>query len=147
VTNHKTLNPVRISTLRPEQARTILLEIPAEREQVLLVRSLTGHIAARTDLTLVDLGDLRLAVDEACGLFLLDARFDATDRALRCRFEERPGLLRIQISAPVPPGMRPDLHDIGWIMLGALMDEVSWCTADGIGTITLVKRLTAVDAR
>ena len=145
--DHKTLNPTRTNTPHPARTRTILLEIPAEREQVLLVRSLTGHIAASTDLTLVDLGDLRLAVDEACGLFLLDARFDATDRTLRCRFEERPGFLRIQVSAPIPPDMYPDLHGVGWIMLGALVDELSWYAADGMGTLTLVKQLTAVGSR
>ena len=145
--NHETLSPARINTLRPARTRTALLEVPAEREQVVLVRSLTGHIAARTNLTLVDLADLRLAVDEACGMFLLDTHFDATGSSLKCRFEERPGLLRIQISAPVPPDMHPDLHDIGWMMLGALVDEVSWHTADGMGTLTLVKRLTAVETR
>lgn len=147
MTDHETLNQSRISTLHPARSRTIVLEIPAEREQVLLVRSLTGHIAARTNLTLVDLADLRLAVDEACGLFLLDARIDATGRTLRCRFEEQPTLLRIDISAPIPPDMGPDLHGIGWIMLSALVDEVSWSTENGIGTLTLVKRLMEVDTR
>lgn len=145
--NHETPGPARINTLRPAQTRTILLEVPAERDQVVLVRSLTGHITARANPTLADLSDLRLAVDEACGLFLLGTHFDATGSSLKCRFEERPGLLRIQISAPVPPDMHPDLHDIGWMLLGALVDELSWHTVDGIGTLTLVKCLTAMDAR
>jgi serine/threonine-protein kinase RsbW len=120
-------------------AQAVVLAIPAEREQVVLVRSVAGHIGARLGLSVAQLTDLRLAVDEACGLFLLSPRFDAD--VLECRFEQEPGTLRVTVSAAVPASLVPDLDDIGWLMLDALVDELSWRVADGTGTVALVTRV------
>jgi serine/threonine-protein kinase RsbW len=121
--------------------RTVVLTIPAERGQVVLARSMVGHIAARLGLSVADLTDLRLAVDEACGLFPLSADFGGFDESLECRFEERAAALRITVCAPLSPTVQPELDGIGWIMLGALVDELSWLVVGSIGTVALVKDL------
>jgi serine/threonine-protein kinase RsbW len=119
----------------------VVLGIPADREQVVLVRSVAGHIGARLGLSVAQLTDLRLAVDEACGLFLLSPEFGGAGETLECRFEQRPDALRITVRARVPETLEPDVDDIGWIMLGALVDELSWQVVDGIGTVALLVRL------
>jgi serine/threonine-protein kinase RsbW len=121
----------------------VLLSIPAEREQVVLVRSVAGHIAARHGLSIADLTDLRLAVDEACGMFLLSPDVVRVADTVECRFEERPETLSITVSTAVPEGFEPDTEDVGWIMLGALVDELAWRVADGTGEIALTKHLNA----
>ena len=126
---------------------TVALSIPGDRDQVVLVRSVAAHIGVRLGLTVEELTDLRLAVDEACGVFLLSPEFGGLGEALDCRFEELPGddgtcgTLVVTVSAPVSPTLGPDEDDIGWIMLGALVDELTWRTENDLGTVRLVKRL------
>ena len=122
-------------------AGPVVLGIPADRDQVTLVRSVAGHIGARLGLSVAQLTDLRLAVDEACGLFLLAPGFPKADAMLECRFEQQPDALRITVSALVPDDLAPDLDDIGWIMLDALVDELSWESAEGVATVSLLTRL------
>jgi serine/threonine-protein kinase RsbW len=124
----------------------VVLAIPADREQVVLVRSVAGHIGARLGLSVAQLTDLRLAVDEACGLFLLSPAFGGAGEVLECRFEQQAGALGITVRAPVPATLEPDVDDIGWIMLGALVDELSWQVVDGVGTVTLLVRLAVREA-
>lgn len=127
---------------RLPRPRTVVLSIPADREQVVLVRSVAGHIAARLGLSVAELTDLRLAVDEACGLFLLSPGFETAGELLECRFEEQPDALSVTVSAPLPPSAAPDVDDIGWIMLSALVDELTWKSEQGVARLTLVKHLT-----
>ncbi len=126
--------------------RTVVLSIPADREQVVLVRSVAGHIAARLGLSVADLTDLRLAVDEACGLFLLSPGFGSSGELLECRFEEQPAALAVTVSAPAASSSDPDVDDIGWIMLSALVDELTWKVEQGVARLTMIKHLTARDS-
>ena len=133
--------------IRGSALSTVVLSIPADRDQVVLVRSVAAHIGVRLGLSVAELADLRLAVDEACGVFLLAPGFGGLGETLDCRFEELPGdadgpaTLSVTVSAPVGPTLGPDEDDIGWIMLGALVDELSWRVGDGVGSVRLVKRL------
>jgi serine/threonine-protein kinase RsbW len=130
---------------RLTKPRSVVLSIPADREQVVLVRSVAGHIAARLGLSVAELTDLRLAVDEACGLFLLSPGFGAAGELLECRFDEQPGSLSVTVSAPAA-AEQPDVEDIGWIMLSALVDELTWKAEHGVARLTLVKHLSARDS-
>ena len=121
----------------------VFIEIPADRLYVVLARSAAVHIGAVLHLGITDVTDLRLAVDEACALFLLHPAFpDGAAVGLACRFAAYPGQLRVTVRAPVPPGFAPDTEGIGWIMLGALVDEIAWTREHGYGTVTLTKRFT-----
>jgi serine/threonine-protein kinase RsbW len=134
-------DPIDPAAGQPEPAGTVVLGIPADRDQVTLVRSVAGHIGARLGLSVAQLTDLRLAVDEACGLFLLAPGFPKAGATLECRFEQQPEALVITVSALVPEDLAPDLDDIGWIMLDALVDQLSWHSADGVATVSLLTRL------
>ena len=121
----------------------VFIEIPADRLYVVLARSAAVHIGAVLHLGITDVTDLRLAVDEACALFLLHPGFpDGAAVGLACRFAAYPEELRVTVRAPVPPGFAPDTDGIGWIMLGALVDDLAWVRQDGFGTVTLTKRFT-----
>ena len=121
----------------------VFIEIPADRLYVVLARSAAVHIGAVLHLGITDVTDLRLAVDEACALFLLHPAFpDGAAVGLACRFAAYPEHLRVTVRAPVPPGFAPDTEGIGWIMLGALVDDIDWTREHGYGTVTLTKRFT-----
>jgi serine/threonine-protein kinase RsbW len=120
----------------------VVIEIPADRLYVVLARSAAVHLGSVLHLGITDVTDLRLAVDEACALFLVNPAFpDAREVGLACRFEAYPKELRVTVRAPVPPDFAPDTEGIGWIMLGALVDDLSWSREDGHGVLTLAKRL------
>jgi serine/threonine-protein kinase RsbW len=128
----------------------VFLEIPADRLYVVLARSAAVHIGAVLRLGVTDVTDLRLAVDEACSMFLLHPAFPespAAETGLSCRFEAYEDELRVTVRAPVPPDFAPDTETIGWIMLGALVDDLSWKHADGYGTVGLVKRIESPKAK
>ena len=121
----------------------VFIEIPADRLYVVLARSAAVHLGSVLHLGITDVTDLRLAVDEACALFLLHPAFpDTRDVGLACRFEAYRSELRVTVRAPVPAGFVPDTETIGWIMLGALVDDLAWTRQDGFGTLTLTKRIT-----
>src|SRR6266568_2831262 len=94
---------------RPEERRPeppgppVLLVIPASKDYVVLVRSAVGHLGARIGLTMEELGDLRLAVDEACALLLLPDEFGVTGAVLECLFTETGDGLDIAVSARAAP--------------------------------------------
>ncbi|HTJ66981.1 MAG TPA: ATP-binding protein [Actinospica sp.] len=127
------------AALLPESE--VFIEIPADRLFVVLARSAAVHLGAVLHLGITDVTDLRLAVDEACALFLLHPAFpDGGAIGLACRFAAYRDELRVTVRAPVPPGFAPDTDGIGWIMLGALVDGLAWERQDGFGTVTLTKR-------
>jgi serine/threonine-protein kinase RsbW len=120
----------------------VVIEIPADRLYVVLARSAAVHLGSVLQLGITDVTDLRLAVDEACALFLVNPAFPgAREVGLACRFEAYPRELRVTVRAPIPPDFAPDTEGIGWIMLGALVDDLVWSRQDGYGMLTLAKRL------
>src|SRR5215470_8100154 len=66
----------------------VVLTMPADKNYVALVRSAASHLGVRAGFTMAEITDLRLAVDEACGLFLLPDEFELTGHELRCVFIE-----------------------------------------------------------
>ncbi|HEX2497295.1 MAG: ATP-binding protein [Actinomycetes bacterium] len=118
--------------------------VPADKTYVALVRSAASHLGARLGLTMQELTDLRLAVDEACGLLLLPGEFDTTGAELHCRFDEYPDRLAVTVSAEASESA-PDVDGFGWNVLSALVDELRWSYQDGWARVELVKRATAAE--
>jgi serine/threonine-protein kinase RsbW len=97
------------------------LRVPADARFVAVLRSVTAGLAARCDLTLDEIEDLRLAVDEACALLLPHAR---PDTSMTTRFALYPDQLDLSISVAAEPDAVPDRGGFGWTVLCALADEV-----------------------
>ena len=80
----------------PEQQRpngdAVEVRIPADVVYVSTLRLTAASLAARCDLTIDDIEDLRLAVDEACALLLPHASQTST---LDARFELHTGRLTV----------------------------------------------------
>lgn len=118
----------------------VLLSIPADKDYVVLIRSAVGHLGARLGLTMEELGDLRLAVNEACALLLLPEEIDAGGATLDCRFAEEDGALHVAVSADAERGAAPQVGGFGWNLLSALVDELEWSNERGRAEVRLVKR-------
>lgn len=123
------------------------LAVPAAAPHVALVRLAALHVAGLVGLDVGRAADLRLAVAEACGQFLqaVPSGSPAARRAaVEIRFERERGSLRVTLRGPVPPGW-PEPEGLGWLLLSALVGDLRWAQAGGVGTLTLVERLPAVD--
>jgi serine/threonine-protein kinase RsbW len=117
------------------------LRLPADATFVTLVRAVTTALGARCDLTLDQIDDLHLAVDEACALLLPHAEEGSM---LTARFRLDAGRIEFRASVPAAAGSRPDRSGLSWAVLSALSDELR-TSADGHElSVTVVKQRVAL---
>ena len=130
-----------------EPQRLAVLTFAADKDYLALARMTAMHVAGLLGLPIGRVTDLRLAVDEACSVFLagpsgpsapLLAPGRQSAATLTLRFERIAEDLRIAVSGPAPL-RRPDEDDLGWTMLCALVGEPRWEARDGLGTLTLTE--------
>jgi len=119
------------------------VRIPTAVVYIATLRLTAASLAARCDLTIDDIEDLRLAVDEASALLLPHA---VEGSALTARFHLAPG--RLAVSATVDTGgdAEPDRAGFAWTVLGALANSVDVEQSAGRLTITITKTREAASA-
>ncbi len=120
------------------------LRVPADAMFVAVLRSVTAGLAARCDLTLDEIEDLRLAVDEACALLLPHA---GPDTSITARFALHADYLELSISVPAEPDAAPDRGGFGWTVLCALTDEVHVSSSGQELGIAVTKRRASTTAQ
>ena len=99
---------------------TIHISVPAQAEYVGLVRSTSAHVAAQCDLTMDQIEDLRLAVNEAFA-FLVDPTSDSN---IDITFVVDGSTLSITLTS-AHAVQEPDRNSFGWTVLSALVNEVA----------------------
>ena len=122
--------------------RLAVLSFAADRDHLALARMTAMHVAGLAGLPIGRVTDIRLAVDEACSLFLGEAR-RTQGAMLTVRFERTAEFLRIAVSGPAP-ARGPDTEDLGWLMLCALVVRPRWRVRGSIGTLTMHEPLSVV---
>ncbi len=105
----------------PPDGDAVEVRIPADVAYVSTLRLTAASLAARCSLTVDDIEDLRLAVDEACALLLPYASADST---LDAHFELAQGRLAVDTSVATTATDEPDRDGLGWTVLGALASSV-----------------------
>lgn len=118
-------------------ADRVQIRVPADVAYVATLRLAAASLAARCDLTIDDIEDLRLAVDEACALLLPHAAPGAT---LEAAFALHPGALTVTASVAAVGSPGPDRSGFAWSVLSALASDVSVAAADENLAITVTKR-------
>jgi serine/threonine-protein kinase RsbW len=116
---------------------TVEVRTPADVVYVSTLRLTAASLAARCDLTIDDIEDLRLAVDEACALLLPHA---APDSPLDARFTLRQGRLEVETSVQTGESAEPDRSGFAWTVLGALASTVDVRKQDGRLVIAVTKQ-------
>lgn len=117
----------------------VRVEVPADVAYVSTLRLTAAGLAARCELTIDDIEDLRLAVDEACALLLPNAAGDT----LTARFELSYGRLEVRVGVTSSPNSDVDRVGFAWTVLGALATDVDVQSSDGHMTIGFTKRRVA----
>jgi len=102
---------------------TVTLRIPAQRRYVTAIRALARSAATLCELTVDDIEDLQMAVDEAATLLLplVDA---GNDGHLSATFVVQADGLLVSVSAQRATGSLPDRSGLAWIMLSALAEDL-----------------------
>ncbi|PPK92026.1 serine/threonine-protein kinase RsbW [Kineococcus xinjiangensis] len=101
------------------------LRVPADPAYLTVVRTASAGLAARLDLTLDEIEDLRIAVDEACTL-LLDPQAEAGE--IVATFRLGSGVLEVEVRGPATA--LPERSSFAWAVLEALVGEVSTGQSD-----------------
>ncbi|TLW91811.1 ATP-binding protein [Saccharomonospora piscinae] len=123
--------------------RTVELAVDAEPELVPVVRNVAADLAIRMDLQLDTIADLRLAVDEACGLLLQRA---ATPTTLRVRFSFGDSSVTARAEIACRDGTSLPQEGFHWHVLTALVRSVRSAHTTGAGGEPLaVIELTVAD--
>jgi len=108
----------------PTTGDVVDLSVPASPAYVAVVRTATAGLAARVDITLDRIEDLRIAVDEACALLVRGtdhaSRQPDPDDVLHCRFVLHEESLTIEVRGPWAP--LPEHDSFAWSVLSALVD-------------------------
>lgn len=121
----------------PTTGDVVDLSVPASPAYVAVVRTATAGLAARVDITLDRIEDLRIAVDEACAMLLSQAVPGAD---LECAFALEAESMRVAVSVLTQDGQEPSRDTFAWTVLSALAGDVdSRADVDNRVTITLHK--------
>ena len=115
----------------------VTIRMPAEGAYLSVLRTATAGLAARLDFTLDEIEDLRIAVDEACGLLLSQAALDAS---LDCDFTLAEDSMTIAVSVLSQRAQLPSRDTFAWTVLSALAGDVdAWAGPGGRLTVMLRK--------
>lgn len=112
----------------------VTLTFGADMQNVALARSTAAAMAARADLTLDRLEDVRLAVDEAVTEVITAARDGST---VSVTFTHLPDALTVETSTDTQRTETPSRSSFGWTVLSALVDGAEAAIDQGRLTIRL----------
>lgn len=134
------METVRANGTSRNGIESVLIRVPAHRDYIVVVRSALAQLGARLGYTVAEIIDLRLAVDETCGL-LVDGPPDGPPKGdLECRVRVSAGTLQVTVRASAVGVRPPDRDGFGWKVLTALVDTMTWVWDGTTARIDLVKR-------
>ncbi|MFL6114375.1 MAG: ATP-binding protein [Catenulispora sp.] len=125
---------------------SVLIQVPADPDYLPILRAASANLGAKLGCTLSEIADLRLAVDEACGLLLRKGirppGGTGADHIV-ARFTVDAAGLRIALATEAAGFTSPDTDEFGWTILTALVDELSWRVDGSTVHVEILKRQAA----
>jgi serine/threonine-protein kinase RsbW len=116
----------------------VTIQMPAEGAYLSVLRTATAGLAARLDFTLDEIEDLRIAVDEACGMLLGQA---APGANLKCDFTLGPDRISIAVSALSLQPRPPSRDTFAWTVLSALAGNADAWVGPGDKVTVLLRKV------
>jgi serine/threonine-protein kinase RsbW len=120
----------------PEESHTVEVSLPADRDYVAALRAFVTALAAHSDLTVDEIEDLQIAVDEACALLLPHAEAGGQ---LAVHVELAAAGVAVVVSVPAGAGAVPDRSGFSWTVLSAVADEMHVTSGGGTLAIRFTK--------
>lgn len=121
---------------------TVTVTFAADTRNVALARTVAAAMAARADLPLDQLEDVRLAVDEAVSQVLLET-LPGSD--VSCTFLVDGTTLHVTVTAPTLNADPPATTTFSWMVLSALVDSAHSSVQGGVLAISLTASRGLVD--
>jgi serine/threonine-protein kinase RsbW len=112
--------------------------MPAEGAYLSVLRTATAGLAARLDFTLDEIEDLRIAVDEACGMLLAQA---APGADLECDFTLGEDRMSIAVSTIAAHPRPPARDTFAWTVLAALAGSVDAWVGPGDRVTVMLRKI------
>lgn len=112
---------------------TVTMQCPAATQNASLVRSVAATLAVRADLTLDQVEDVRLAVDEAFSYLVTHA---STDSVITCNLGTDRRRFSAEMSCTTTAMTTPDPDPFSWMVLTALVPDVAFDLHNGTLTLT-----------
>ena len=130
---------------QPQHPEPVVVTIcvPADPEYVPLVRAACGQLAPRLGCTLAEVADLRLAVDEACGLLLrncISLSHGTAHDGLTATFVADGTGLSITVEMVADAFATPGDDEFGWTILSALVDDFGWRVEGSTVRVEVLKK-------
>ena len=125
-----------MSDTRQVDEGSVTLTVPGRAEYLRLVRLAAADAGTRAELSIEDVEDLRIAVDELTYALMGD---DPGDDRLTLRYSASPGLVEIEGSFPAP-GRPVDVSELSKSIISAVVDEHDIVDDGATRRFRLVKR-------
>ena len=116
----------------------VTIRMPAEGAYLSVLRTATAGLAARLDFTLDEIEDLRIAVDEACGMLLAQA---APGADLECDFTLGEDRMSIAVSTLAAHPRPPARDTFAWTVLAALAGSVDAWVGPGDRVTVMLRKI------
>lgn len=123
---------------RREVQDRVTIQMPAEGAYLSVLRTATAGLAARLDFTVDEIEDLRIAVDEACGMLLAQA---APTASLECDFTLGEDVISIAVSALSQQPRPPARDTFAWTVLSHLAGSADAWTGPGDKVTVLLRKV------
>ncbi len=111
----------------------VRVEFPAQTVNMAIARTVAAAVAARADLTVDQIEDVRLAMDEALSHVISVAAEGST---VACELCADGGVVSATIACAVPAADVPDPDPFSWMVLTALVSDVRVSINDGTIAMT-----------
>jgi serine/threonine-protein kinase RsbW len=121
----------------PEESRDVEVRLPADREYVAALRGFVTALAAQSQLTVDEIEDLQMAVDESCALVLPHSRLRGE---LSVHVELAPAAVGVVVSVAAASDAVPERSGFSWTVLSAIADEMHVTSGGGTLAIRFSKR-------
>ena len=115
----------------------VTIRMPAEGAYLSVLRTATAGLAARLDFTLDEIEDLRIAVDEACGMLLSQA---VPGASLTCDFTLGEDSMTIAVSVFSERAQPPARDTFAWTVLSALAGTVDAWVGPGSKVTVMLRK-------
>lgn len=123
---------------RHEIQDRVTIQMPAEGAFLSVLRTATAGLAARLDFTLDEIEDLRIAVDEACGMLLTQA---VPGTSLQCDFTLGEDRIGIAVSAFSHQPRPPARDTFAWTVLSALAGSADAWVGPGDKVTVMLRKV------
>ncbi|MBF6416411.1 ATP-binding protein [Nocardia cyriacigeorgica] len=111
-----------VSRITADPTTTVGVRVPAELDQLLMLRALTETVSLIADFALDEVTDIRLALDEVATSLILDA---VPGSELTCDFNYGDNRMTVAVTSVAATESVGERHSFGWHIVRTLTESIS----------------------